>query len=263
MEILKEEDLLEKTADEIRADKQAWLDRKERNRQKSDDAYDAYRRDQLAQFQPIKDHIEKLLSKYNLLNLDVNVDRNWGDAVEVRVQCDEYKHDDSTSLRWNYRATLMSDGELKKETGSWSGLSACTAEQINHLKQSVEALEDLNSIDWESLLKIPKLNRADYAYEKEDETPEYDYDAELKLQQLRELLDSDEAIQFTHPKLEQLFWGWRRNNYFLKVTKLSPKNVKGIIYVQEADGSLKPTSSYEENFTLDKLSIEDKIIPVN
>ena len=262
MKLLNEADLLEKTVDEIKADKQAWLDRKARNRQKSDDAYDAYRKDQLAQFQPIKDNVEQLLAKYNLLNIDVNVDRNWGDAVEVRVQCDEYKHDDSTSLRWNYRATLMSDGELKKETGSWSGLSACTADQINHLKQSVEALEDLNNIDWKSLLKVQEIDRDKYTYDREDETPEYDYDAELKIEQLRDILGSNMAIEFEHPKLEQLFWGWRRNTYFLKPTKLSQKNVKGIIYVKDSDGSLKETTSYEQNFTLDRLTLKDNIVSV-
>lgn len=71
MEKLAEADLLERTADEIRADKQAWLDRKARNRQKSDAAYDAYRKAQLNQFQPIKDKIEQLLAKYTLLDINV------------------------------------------------------------------------------------------------------------------------------------------------------------------------------------------------
>ena len=260
MNKLVETDLLERTADEIRADKQAWLDRKARNKQKSDDAYKAYRTAQLNQFQPIKDYIEKLLSKYNLLDINVYVDRNWGDAIEVRVQCAENSRSEATSLRWDYKATLMSNGELKKETGSWSGLQACTIDQIENLKQCVGALEDLNNIDWKSLLSVTPINWDDYYnYEKEDETPEYDYDTELKLELLRDILGQDKAIEFVHPKLEQLFWTWRLNTYFLKVTKLTPKNVKGLIYVKEKDGSLRNTSAYEENFSLDKLTLKDNI----
>lgn len=158
----------------------------------------------------------------------------------------------------------MSDGELKKETGSWSGLQACTIDQIENLKQCVGALEDLNNIDWKSLLNVPEINRDDfYNYERENEAPEYDYDTELKLELLRDILGQDKAIEFIHPKLEQMFWGWKRNTYFLKVTKLTPKNVRGVIYVKESDGSLRLTSFQEENLTLDKLTLKDNIENIN
>lgn len=260
MRKLIESDLLERTAADIKADKQAWLDRKERNRVRADQASRAYYSDQMALFEPIKDKIINLLSKYNLLDIDVRVERYYGEGVRVTVNCNENRHDDSTSLRWDYKAVLA-DGELKKETGSWSGLQACTPAQIDHLKQSVSALEDLNSLDWKSILDVPELDWANYKYEKEDETPEYDYDTELKFEQLREIIGQDKAVEFKHPKLEKLFWGWRRNTYFLQVTKLSPKNVKGFIYVRNGDGALENTShGYDENFTLDQFTIGDEVI---
>lgn len=245
MNKLVESDLLERTADEIRADKQAWLDRKKRNSQKSDAAYDAYRNAELNQFQPIKDKVEQLLSKYTLLDIDVNVDSTWKRAVEVRVQCAENSRSDSTSLRWDYKATLMSDGELKKETGSWSGLQACTIDQIENLKQCVGALEDLNSIDWKSLLNVPKINWDDYSnYEKEDETPEYDYDLELNSQQVRELIGAGKAIRIRNFR-DNARWA---SDLFLVPVKETPKKIEGTVFsARYVDDGEDPKVIYRNN----------------
>ena len=57
------------------------------------------------------------------------------------------------------------DGQIEKESGSWSGLTAISPENIDNLKESVRILEILNNIDWEHVLNVefPKFN--DYVTE--------------------------------------------------------------------------------------------------
>lgn len=61
-------------------------------------------------------------------------------------------HAEDKSLSWNFDITLDRDGNVKKETGSWSGLQATTPEQLNDLRKTVQILEVLNDMDWKTIL---------------------------------------------------------------------------------------------------------------
>lgn len=190
--------LVEKTTDEIRADKQAWLDRKARNKDKYDTASQSYRQARTDVEAPIEEYVKRMLSKYDLLQFDVSVDTGWDTMVDLYVRCNENnKFYTDSALSWNYRVKfVLRTGEVKKESGSWAGLQATTKAQLDSLKQTVSALEELNSIDYSQLLNIAIPDSDDYFnYEKEDETPEYDYDTELASQQIRELIGKGKAIK--------------------------------------------------------------------
>ena len=115
----------------------------------------------------VKESIEAGLTKFDLLQFDIRVQESLfyedTSGLEVYIQCNEHnKFEDTVALAWSYQAELNRDGTLRNETGSWSGLKAITPAQMNSLRQTVEALEYLNSIDWPTLLKREMPTWADY-----------------------------------------------------------------------------------------------------
>lgn len=103
---------------------------------------------------PIADIFVERLSKYDALEFDVRVEEGFKDQTfVVRIRCNDHKvHSDDSALSWNWDTEVnLQTGEVKSETGSWSGLKATTSEQIKSLEQSVAALKELQGIDWDRL----------------------------------------------------------------------------------------------------------------
>lgn len=202
MKKLNESDLVEKTTAEIEADKQAWLDRKKRNSEKGEIARREFRQATDKVLAPIEEYLRTQLKMFNKLEFDITVDRAYrskafnGDTVLVVIRCNErMKFDKNSALAWNYEVYIDSEGNAQKESGSWSGLQACTQEQLESLKQTVNALELLNELDWKKILNVTLPSYDMLIYDKEDETPEYDYDVELNAQAVRELIGQGKAIR--------------------------------------------------------------------
>lgn len=102
---------------------------------------------------PIKEDLAHRLNQYRHLTFDISVSRNFFDKLEVRVTCNEdNKFDEDVALSWTYQAQVDSDGQVIRETSSWSGLKATTEAQMESLTETLEAIKYLNSIDWEVLL---------------------------------------------------------------------------------------------------------------
>lgn len=95
------------------------------------------------------------------LSLNIRVDESVWSGLEVRIDNGDHPHDEQ-ALNWNWSAVLTQEGELKKDSGSWSGLSATTPEQISNLKASVKVLEILNNLDWNTLLTVELPKYEDY-----------------------------------------------------------------------------------------------------
>lgn len=246
MEKLTEADLLEKTADEIRADKQAWLDKQARNKAKKDAASKSYNKARYDVLNPIKEYIEQELSGFDKLQFNVDVYEWYGSGIEVRINCNENnKFQDSVALAWNYQAVLTEEGEVKKETGSWSGLKACTVEQIESLKQTVAALEKLNSMDWGQILKITLPDFKQFIpQDLEDETKEYDYDVELVVQQVRELVGQGKAIRIRNVHDDSR---WASDLYFVPEKETNKKFEGTLFSARYVDGGEDPKSIYANN----------------
>lgn len=95
------------------------------------------------------------------LNLNVYSDQQFGGLITVIVNNGTNPHDEQ-ALNWNWSVSLTAEGEIKKDSGSWSGLSAITAEQIQNLKESVRVIEILNNLDWKTLLNVELPDYNDY-----------------------------------------------------------------------------------------------------
>lgn len=140
----------------------------------------------------VKAEIEAQLANFDDLNLEVDVSSGWGSGLEIRVGSNQHNvHSEHKALSWDYTANLTKEGEVKKETGSWSGLNAVTEEQLESLRQSVACLEVLNSMDWASILSTPTPDSDDYitvnTYDVDRNRPNFE-------QELKEA-EIDEAIQ--------------------------------------------------------------------
>lgn len=166
--------------EQIAKEQAAYTERKAAKKAKKEAQYNEWKKDYLAVTSSVKKQIEDALSAFSALNLDIRVDSNavsWrnGSRLQVSIRSNEHNvHDEHKALSWSWEAYVDGEtGELKKESGSWSGLNAVTAEQIESLKQSVACLEVINSLDWESMLSVDTPNYSDYftddVYEKDPE----------------------------------------------------------------------------------------------
>lgn len=96
--------------------------------------------------------------------LDIRARKEWltrsdDITVSIQVMCNELgKFDDTTALAWNWSVKLDDEGNIIKDSGSWSGLKACTAAQLDDLQRSLEIMKRLNDMDWGDILsaKMPK-----------------------------------------------------------------------------------------------------------
>lgn len=143
----------------------------ERDRRKArhDKDMSNYRKAYYGTMEPVADAIKDKLKQFNLLEFDVYVSQRFGNGIEARIQCNEHRvHDESSALSWSYTCAYDKDkDEVKRESNSWSGLSACTADQLASLKQTVAALELLSTLDWSSLLDVALPEYSEF-----DSTPE-------------------------------------------------------------------------------------------
>lgn len=166
--------------EQIAKEQAAYTERKAAKKAKKDAQYNEWKKDYLAVTNSVKKQIEDALSAFSALNLDIRVEeslQSWGSGSGLRVdiRSNEYNvHDEHKALSWNWEAYVDGrTGQLKKASGSWSGLNAVTAEQIESLKQSAACLEVINSLDWEAMLSVDTPDYSDYltddVYEKDPE----------------------------------------------------------------------------------------------
>lgn len=171
---------------------------------------------------PIQEYLERELSKYSALKFELDLQRSWrkdNKGVRVRIHCNERnKFDDDVALAWSYEVELDADGNVVRETSSWSGLSATTEAQMTSLKQTVDALEFLNSIDWDALINVDMPDYNDY-YDPNDKKPAYqNFEEELKAAELEELVGSNKIIKVNN-------WGEScpyRGDVWLKLLRETP-----------------------------------------
>lgn len=106
--------------------------------------------------------VKDMLGEY-ANGLTINVNRSFGEGYELIIQNDELKlHDPGQALTWRYDVSVDDDGNIKKESSSWSGLNATTPESLADLNHTVQVLTAINNIDWTPIVKAVPPKFADY-----------------------------------------------------------------------------------------------------
>ena len=136
-----------------------------------DEQYGAYRKAEHDITSAVEEELTHQLSRFRSLDFQVECSRARHlkdfDGLRVTVMCNENnKFADTSALSWSYRAEITDDGTIQRETSSWSGLKAVTAEQIQSLTETLEALKYLNSIDWAVVLDKEMPKYEDYVSER-------------------------------------------------------------------------------------------------
>ena len=103
------------------------------------------------------------------LTIRVNMYYSTGHEVHIDNGDDPYK--EGQALSWKVDVNLDSDGNVKFDTSSWSGLNATDERHIADLRRTVEILDIIQHMDWKSILDkaVPKWE--DYVKTPEPEDP--------------------------------------------------------------------------------------------
>ena len=176
-----------------------------------------FRRAQYDQYHEVEEEIKRRLGVLQD-GLRVTVSSGWDRGLEVKIDNGDSPHEEGIALSWDYRAKITEDGEVKAETGSWSGLKAITKEQLENLHATVEVLEAINELDWKELLDVATPDYKDYMKHR---NPQWDKDKPDFNAMIFEA-DVEEAMSqnvLLHKK------GARgADNYYYKVISETPKN---------------------------------------
>lgn len=210
----KRDDII-KQRDEYQADydrRKALYDEDERRFEKAE--YD--------QYHEVEEEIKRRLDVLQD-GLNITVSSGWGRGLEVKIDNGDSPFKEGIALSWRYSAKVTEDGEVKAETGSWSGLNAITTEQLENLHATVETLEAINAIDWKELLDVATPRYSEYVTHK---NPQYDKDMpKPNFDQMLFEADIEEAIGknvLLHKPEESDY----TKNYYYKVVKATPKFYK-------------------------------------
>jgi hypothetical protein len=183
--------------DDILKRKQEWQANYDKKKARYDEECNAYKAEHLRRSQTIKEIVESQISKFDILNLDIDVNPNWDNGYEVRIKSNDNRiHSDDKALSWNYNVELSKNGEIKAETNSWSGLQATTRAQLDSLRATVECLEIINDMDWKQILSIKAPEYDDYV---KTEVPNSNegraLDNELFEAELEELIGTNKVVK--------------------------------------------------------------------
>lgn len=129
------------------------------------------------------------------LHIEITAGFRWGDKVEVSVRSNEHRvHDEDKALSWTFTVCLNREGEIVKESNSWSGLNAVTEQQIASLRMSVEALEILNKIDWKSALDKEEPDFDTYVKTQQPKNRDAEFSRELDEADIENAIESGNLI---------------------------------------------------------------------
>ena len=170
----------------------------------------------------VRSNLEQVLPYSDLIDIRVSRDYNWRNdtpCLSVNISYDLNKTKNQ-SLAWSYSVGLDLDGNVKKESNSWSGLNAVTQEQLDDLEKSIEILKKLNIIDWESIVKTDVPSVKDYVTTKT--LPEKDFTFEQFNADLEDFVGQDVIFISKYLNSEN-FYG-SRYGYIIK--RLTNKRVE-------------------------------------
>lgn len=133
------------------------------------------------------------------LAIDIHVRNSWigsGDGIEVSIgNRNNNPHAQGNALSWEWSVKLNRQGEVVKESNSWSGLKATTVEELQSLEDSLTVLKAINNFDWKTILSRALPEWGDYVQDRGPRPERPDFEGQLKAAELEELVGTDTLIK--------------------------------------------------------------------
>lgn len=187
---------------------------------KYDEQYKRYKTDEKAVYDEVEAEVLANIPNAEALNIRVNVSRAiFEGGLEVHIYSNEFGAGENVALKWDWRVYLSASGEMKKESNSWSGLNACTAEQLQSLQMTLDALKAINEMPWESILSktLPEYN--DYITDgPANRSARPNFEQELLEADIEEAINNGSWIKGHGYK-----WYRKSATVYYKVLKATPK----------------------------------------
>ena len=218
-----------------------------------------YASDEVAAY--IEDEVRNQIGSTSLnLVIDVRTDwdHNQGRSFTTWRVNVEAPHGDGRALGWHWAAKLDAEGNVIKESGSWSGLQAITPEQIDELEESVRVLKVLNSIDWKPILNKAIPSYDDYMdkealsalHDRKKNRP--DFDAQILEADIEDAIAAGEWIKLEGRPETDYYRGANRGTFWCKIDSMTDKFVKCHI-AREYEGSIRNDLATDERLAKAKL----------
>lgn len=150
----------------------------------------------------------------------------WGIRVEANQR---NKFSDDVALSWNWDIEVNKEGEIVKDSGSWSGLKAITPAQLSDLEESVRVLKILNNIDWDALLHSPMAKYSDFVTDEltqpyqERKKNRPDFESDIQKAELEEAIGTNTAFELVQDQ-------YYRGSTSILLTGVTNKFLKGYIF---------------------------------
>ena len=212
--------IIARKRDDILRDKAAYEADKAKRQEQHEKQDQAYKEAIHRTAAEVKSAIESVLGNHaDEVQIRVDV---W-DSIEVHVDNGDDPFGPS-ALSWRWSVKLDRAGNVVKDSSSWSGLSAVTAEQIQDLRNTVSILEILNNIDWQTLLNTDVPSYEDYVTVQDTtyEKPDRNYDAELKEADIEDIVGDENAVVSIGEMFSDRF---SSDVSYASVLKVTPKRI--------------------------------------
>lgn len=222
--------------DDILKRKQEYESDRAKRQAKYDEEYKAWRDEEYGRRQSLEKAVIRAIGN-TPLDLTIDVGMSFGSGYRIRISDEDNKFDSDKALSWTWEVSLDNSGDVKKESSSWSGMKAVTANNINNLKEIVRVLEILNKIDFKTLLnRVTPSNPDDYItgpnpkYEKSE-----DFDQMLLEAEVEDCIGTRKGILGTYSK-------YYRGDVYHFIQRETPASYTvwdiPAYYVENHDGSL-------------------------
>ena len=166
---------------------------------------------------------------FNFANVENAIREQVGDLRGVRVRVDErYRgmevnfdyedRDEAKALRWSWSVQLDREGNITKNSSSWSGLEATTPEQAADLQRSVNIITKLINVDWKPILEKGYANRpkySDYISLKEMRSREGEFAQSLKEAVIEDIIGQPKWIKGGIPEGQGTRWNYGSKRWYM------------------------------------------------
>ena len=153
---------------------------------------------QHAVIDPIKEYLTSELAVYKALNFRIDVYDDFDRNIRVSIKCNEWTRTDD-DCRWSYDARIEKNYkddsyELVKSLGTWGETKNISAAYMKSLQQTVLAIEYLNTLDWDTILRTKLPEYKDYFKTREMPSREGEFARRLRDAELEEYIGTNTLV---------------------------------------------------------------------